>query len=517
MKDGVMLDRRRFLVSSSAVLGGWVSGLLPAIARSEGAERPRNVLFICVDDLRPQLPCYGKDFMVTPNLDRLAGRGVVFNNHFAQVPTCGASRCCLLTGMRPHRPGALNNDAFEGLPRTDVGEAISMPQLFRENGYKTVSVGKVSHAPDGRRAGKPTSRFGPDGKMLVSGPNDGEPELALAWDKVYGPTAAWGDSWSAFFGYAGGKTRSYGEKKSPPVEAADVPDTGYPDGLIAEAAIGELRGLKDGPFFLSVGFYKPHLPFCAPKKYWDLYDRDAIPLAEHRDPPKGVDKGLSLHRNGEVTGNYASLKDPREATEEEARRLRHGYFAAVSYVDAQIGKVLDELDRLGLRDNTIVVVWGDHGWHLGDLHVWGKHTTFEFSLRSTLIVDTPELPARGVHADGLVETIDLYPTLAAACGLTAPQGLGGVSLLPVLEDSGHPGKDGAFGYWRKGSNRAVTLRTARYRLVEWMDKGGKTLQVELYDHKNDPDETKNVASAHPEVLRELLPRLHAETPRLLGN
>ncbi len=496
---------------------GLAAAALGAAGAHGAVKRRPNVLFLCVDDFRPQLPCYGKDFMVTPNLDRLAARSVAFNRHYVQVPTCGASRCSLLTGHRPRSDVALSNGAFEGLPRADDGQPIAMPHLFQQQGYTTVSVGKVTHSPDGRRHGKPTGKLDRDGKMTFSGPDDSAPELACGWDRVYGPTGAWGDAWSAFFAYAGGKTRSYGSVKSPAIEAADVADTGYPDGLTAEAAIGELQRLRDSPFFLAVGFYKPHLPFCAPKRYWDLYDRDAIPLAPHPEAPQGVDATLSLHRNGELTGRYDALNNPGEATDDEARRLRHGYFASVSYVDAQIGKVLDELEHLGLRDNTIVVVWGDHGWHLGDLHVWGKHTTFEFSLRSTLLVHVPGKAAQGARADGLVESLDLYPTLVECCGLDAPEGLDGVSLVPLLDEPATPGKDGAFGYWRRGRHRAKTLRTPRYRIVEWVDTRGKVVQVELYDHHKDPDETTNVARENPEQVEELLKQLHAEAPRLLGS
>ena len=504
------MTRRSFLKGTGV---GALAAALPAGANAAGtgAAKP-NVLFICVDDLRPQLPCYGKDFMVTPNLDRLAARSAVFENHFVQVPTCGASRCSLLTGHRPHTPERLSNTAFQSLPRTDPGHPIAMPHFFQQHGYKTASIGKVTHTPTGRRYGKPARKV--NGETILSGPDDHEPELALGWDQVGGPTGEWGNPWSAFFAYAGGKTRSYIAEKTPATEAADVPDTGYPDGLIAEEAVKQLRQLKDEPFFLSVGFYKPHLPFCAPKKYWDLYEREAIPLPAHPQAPENVDPKLSLHRNGELTGRYAALGDPIEATEAETRLLRHGYFACVSYVDAQIGKVLDELEQLGLSDNTIVVVWGDHGWHLGDLHVWGKHTTFEFSLRSTLVVRVPGKAANGSRVGGLVESLDLYPTLAAACGLEAPGDLHGTSLLPMLDNPKHPGKDGAFGYWRRGSHTARTIRTPRYRLVEWKSARGRTAQLELYDHQSDPDETINIAKKSPETVAHLLEQLHAESPRL---
>ena len=370
------MRRRTFLRAAGLGLAGVA---MAPMGRAAPVKDKPNVLFICVDDLRPELGCYGREQMITPNLDKLASQGVLFNNHFVQVPTCGASRCCLLTGQRPTRPGAVSNAAFEGLPRTDTGRAFSMPRLFRENGYTTVSVGKVSHGGDGRRHGKPSSR---------------------------------------------------------------------------------------------------------------------------------------VDENGEMTGAYAALKTPEEATDEEARKLWHGYFACVSYVDAQVGKVLDELDRLGLRDNMIVVVWGDHGWHLGDLHVWGKHTTFEFSLRSTLIVHAPGMSANGSRTDGLVETLDLYPTLADLCGLDAPIGLDGASLIPMLHNTRHLGKDGAFGYWRRHGCKAKTLRTSRYRIVRWTNAKGKVVQTELYDHQADPVETTNIAKDRPEAVTRLLAQLDAESPRL---
>ncbi len=508
------MDRRAFLQSVGVGVLASTGPLTPWAATAAG--RP-NVLFVCVDDLRPQLSCYGKDFMVTPNVDRFAGRGVVFTNHFVQVPTCGASRCCLLTGQRPRTRSALGNEAFQDLPREDPGRPISIPHWFRMNGYRTTSFGKVSHSPNGRRYAKPAGRYDKDGNMIYSGPDDHEPELASSWDAVGGPTGEWGDPWSAFFGYAGGKTRRYREPKSPATQAADVPDVGYPDGLIAEAAVKRLEaaGQQRNPFFMAVGFYKPHLPFCAPKRYWDLYNREAIPLPDHPDPPKNVDLSLSLHRNGELTGRYDALSDPSEATEAETRRLRHGYFACVSYIDAQIGKVLEALDRSGKRDDTIVVIWGDHGWHLGDLYVWGKHTTFDFSLRSALLVDAPGLQHRGAGAAGLVETVDLYPTLSALAGLDIPEDLSGTDVSGVLESPASMGKDAAFGYWRRGSTLAKTVRTERYRLVEWTKPGHGVVQTELYDHSADPDETVNVAESRPGVVARLRKRLETESPELV--
>lgn len=511
MSKDTELSRRSFLKRTGA--GALAASALGAGQASSGATRP-NVLFICVDDLRPQLNCYGHNFMHTPVLDQFANDGLVFNRHYVQVPTCGASRCSMLTSHRPDNRALLGNGAFRTLPRTDVGPPISLPHHFRDNGYTTVSVGKVTHLPNGRRYPKPAGRFDDDGNMIYSGPDDREPELAMSWDRVYGPIGEWGDPWSAFFAYAGGETRSYRDPKSPATEAADVDDTGYPDGITAQMAVDELHKLKDEPFFLSVGFYKPHLPFCAPKKYWDLYDRETIPLAEHRAPPANVDPKLSLHRNGELTGRYDALDDPAEATPEEARRLRHGYFACTSYIDAQIGKVLDTLDELGLRDNTIVVVWGDHGWHLGDLHVWGKHTTFEFSLQSALLMRGPGVPQRQT-TDAIVESLDLYPTLADACGLEVPEDLHGASMTPLFNDPLRKIKDSARGYWKRGSHQAETMRTDRYRLTVWRDGKGDVVQTELYDHDVDREESVNLAPERPEVVARLMTQIRS-LPQLVS-
>jgi arylsulfatase A-like enzyme len=469
----------------------------------ETAARP-NVLLICIDDLRPQLGCYGEDYMHTPNLDRFAESAAVFDRHYVAVPTCGPSRACLLTGQHPQNDDWYENRVFESLPRGEDWQAHSLPGAFRAAGYTTVGIGKVSHNPSSRRYPKPTGKYDKGGNMTYAGPDDHEPELAHAWDRVGVPTGAWEDPWGAFFGYEGGATRSYKLPKSPPVEAADVPDTGYPDGLIAEEAVRELLELKDAPFFLAVGFYKPHLPFCAPKKYWDHYDRDKLPLAPYPGIPANIDERLSLHPNGELTGRYDALADRHEATEAEARRLRHGYFAAVSYVDAQVGKVLNELDRLGLSDNTIVVVWGDHGWHLGDSHVWGKHTAFEWSLRSALLMRVPGAAAAGKHINGIVESVDLFPTLIDYCGVETPAALAGRSLRSLMDDPTAPGKDAAWGFWDRGKHKALSMRTDRYRITRWTDPDGTTAQVDLYDHENDPHETRNIAGEEAALVEELL-------------
>lgn len=459
-------------------------------------EAPRlNVLFIAVDDLRPQLSCYGHPEMVTPSLDRLASEGRRFAHHYAQVPTCGASRCALLTGHYPATAEAYDNGAFQSLPSDEADRPVSLPQLFHQNGYTTVSIGKISHSPNGALA-------------------DGAPELPQSWDEVSAPHGQWKDSWAAFFAYAGGKTRVV--KETPVSERAELSDDGYPDGLIADAAIAKLGELKakDEPFFLAVGFYKPHLPFCAPAKYWDLYDPDRLPTPSNPFPPKHVDPEISLHNSGEMRGQYTGFSKPGEVTEAEGRRLRHAYAACVSYADAQIGRVLDELDRLSLKENTIVVVWGDHGWHLGEQGIWGKHTLHEVAMRTPLIVRIPNMQSPGQRADGLVESVDIYPTLVELCGLKPLGPLDGKSFAPTLTDPSAPGKPAVFGFWKRG--RAHSIRTPRYRFVEWIDRPAhaQKVQTELYDLEQDPNETDNVAARHPRLVEELSAKLNATVPIL---
>ena len=477
-----------------------VLSILLTACGSEPA-KPPNVLFIAVDDLRPQLGAYGETQMVTPNFDRFASQSRLFQRHYTQVPTCGASRYALLTGNRPTSRAHTSNEALhELLPKTEQETPESFAHMFRRGGYKTVSIGKISHYVDGRI-------------YSYEGEGEGEFEMPFSWDRRLMPYEKWGTAWNSFFGYADGTNRNTERGAYPPFEKADVPDTAYPDGLIAEEAIGQLRELKDEPFLLAVGFFKPHLPFTAPSKYWDLYDRDSIDLSPNPDAPTAINPD-SLHRSGEMFGNYKHDEEGSLGTrvsDEHAKLLRHAYYASVSFVDAQVGKVLDELERLGLADNTIVVVWGDHGWHLGDHTIWGKHSTFERSLRSVLMMRTPGINFPGVPAQGLVETLDIYPTLADYAGLPAPVELTGTSLRPMIDDPGHAGKDAAFGYWRG----RMTMRTERYRIVKFSDPGDGP-EYELFDHQTDPYETVNVAADHADVIASLRSKLGLQRPAMLA-
>jgi arylsulfatase A-like enzyme len=450
-----------------------------------------NILFIAIDDLRPELGCYGNGYIKSPNIDNLAIAGTVFTNHFVSVPTCGASRYSLLTGKLPRSRGDLSNEAIRnnlgGKPEPDIPE--SFIHHLRRNGYYTVGIGKISHYVDGLLYGY-TDTTGTEYEM----PN--------SWDEMLLDAGKWGTGWNAFFGYADGENRQSMNNQVKPYEMADVEDDGYPDGLISNQALKKLAELKTRkePFFLAVGFFKPHLPFNAPKKYWDMYDEASIPVSPNPNIPENV-YPESLHNSGEFNSyrlgdEVVSLDGP--VSEAYARKLRHAYFACVSYIDAQVGKLLDELEKQGLAENTIVVIWGDHGWHLGDHLVWGKHTIFDRALKSAFIVSVPGV-TKGKAVHEIVSTVDIYPTLVELSRLEMPHQTDGKSLVPLLKGDLFNWENASYGYFRNG----ISLRTERYRLTRYFRKAEPT--IELYDHQSDPNETKNIAAEHPEIIESLMP------------
>lgn len=419
-----------------------------------------NVLFLAVDDLRPELGCYGHPRVQSPNLDRLAREGILFERSYCQVPVCGASRASLLTGLRPTRSRFLDYDTWA---EKDAPNTPTLPEHFKHHGYRTLSLGKVfHHLTDASRSwSEPAWRPRPQGSRgnwrdYVSAENIAEAEAN------------------------GGK--------GPPFEQADVGDEAYQDGRIAERAIAELRRLKQvpQPFFLAVGFLKPHLPFNAPSRYWAWYPPESIQLPSNYLPPENVPLA-ALHNWGELRG-YAQVPAQGPLPDALARTLIRGYYASVSYTDALIGKVLKVLDQLGLRDNTIVILWGDHGWNLGDHSLWCKHCNFESALRAPLLLSAPGLP-QNQRTEALTEFVDIYPTLCELAGLPLPSHLQGASLLPLLRDPKAGGKSAVFSRWQKGDS----VRTDRYRYTEWTDDGGRRSARMLYDHLEDPKETRNLA------------------------
>ena len=483
-------------MKSACVLVTLIVGLSCQSRLSVFAAAPqRNVLFICVDDLKPLLGCYGDQRIKSPNIDRLAKRGVRFTAAYCNQAVCAPSRNSLLTGVRPTTLGIydLGTNFRVALP-----DAITLPQYFAGHGYTAEGLGKIFHVGHGNHedpASWTTPPFG--GKSIAYLLPQDHSQTGLTREEAL--FANQGDVANLPRGAA--------------YEAADVEDNAYPDGQIADEALRRLHAASDrkSPFFLAVGFLKPHLPFCAPKKYWDLYQRDSFKVPALRTPPEGAPP-YAPSTWGELR-QYSDIPQTGPLTDEQARAMIHGYHAAVSYIDAQLGRVLDELDRLKLSNETIIVLWGDHGWHLGDHGMWCKHTNYEEATHIPLIIVAPGIAKAGSQSGAMVETIDLYPTVCELAGLSAPrvpQSLEGKSLVPVLKKPSTSNKPAVFHVYprnRKGDGAILgrAVRTDRYRLVEWKKPGASpnTAEFELYDYQKDPQETKNLAAMEPAIVRKL--------------
>ena len=451
---------------------------------ASAADRP-NVLLLCIDDLRPELACFGKSYIQSPNIDQLAKSGRAFHRHYVQSPTCGASRYTLLTGHY----GPAGNDALFARARRFAGDAVdpSMPEWFRGLGYTTVSVGKVSHHPGGRGGADW------DDPSLIEMPN--------AWDRHLHPSGPWQHPRGAMHGLAHGEIRTDASSMDL-FQSAEGDDSIYPDGWTTDESLRQLDELaadKDRPFFLAVGIIRPHLPFGAPAKYMSAYRGIKLPPIEHPHKPVGV---TTWHGSGEFMKYNRWGKNPN-SDREFADEVRRHYAACVTYADAQVGRILDRLTSLGLDRETIVVLWGDHGWHLGEHAIWGKHALFEESLRSPLIVRYPGIAQPGVKTMAVVETLDVFPTLCDLAGLRMPEFVDGKSLRPMLQDPSAVGHD-AIAYTPK----ADTIRTDRYRLIRHPNGA-----IELYDHDAAETETRNLASDRPAVVKELIEKLQSRHPQ----
>ncbi len=475
---------------TSVVLAG--AGNAPA--RKPAAGQFPNVLFIAIDDLRPELGAFGVSYAPTPNLDRLVRQGVAFTQHFVQVPTCGASRYALLTGRSPARSGVTrsNTACYQGrsaLSAEQLPGAQTMPELFRRNGYHTVLIGKISHTPDGR-------------VFAYNGKGNGRHELPHAWDELATPFGAWKRGWGTFFAYRGGRHREDGQGHRDLMEFTAENDVDLPDGLMAQAAIEKLEQMKKAkrPFFMGLGFFKPHLPFVATRRDWEAMSRVDVPPPRH---PRRV-KSPNWHGSGEFYKYDMPFKKTRPLAPADSLRARRAYLACVRYTDRQVGKVLAALDRLGLADETIVVVWGDHGWYLGEVALWGKHTVFERALRSPLIIRAPGRIARpGRSSKAVVETLDIYPTLVEMCRLRVRRTqfpLDGTSLGPILSGQSESVRTAAVSYW----GPALSVRTPTHRLITRKSAGGEPKKTELYDLRDGPDPVTDVVASQPEVARTLL-------------
>ncbi|OAM89699.1 sulfatase [Termitidicoccus mucosus] len=457
------------------------------------APRP-NVLFITCDDLRLNIGCFGDSVAITPNIDRLAARGTLFGRAYTQQAVCNPSRQSVLSGRRPDsiRVWDLHAEFRETAP-----DVVPLPEHFKLNGYRTQAIGKIYH----------------DGKRDAASWN--EPELHISMPKRED--------------YRLEENRKpHKSSKAAATEFVDAPESEYPDGRVADAAVDSLkkfaaRGSDSSPFFLAVGFRKPHAPFTAPKHYWDLYDPAKIPPVEQPAPPR-LAPDIALHDSVELRG-YSDMPKVGPLTPAQIVRLRHGYYASTSFTDAQIGRVLDALDRTGLAQNTIIVLWSDHGYHLGEHGLWCKTTCYESDTRVPFIIATPDGRPRGVRTDALVELLDIYPTLVELCGLPPREKLEGRSLVPNLGNPAAPGREGACSQFprpwpmRKDAVPGVmgyAVRTTTHRYVEWRKFG--TLDVvarELYAYKGDQlFETENLAS-RPEnaaLIRRMAAMLSQKIP-----
>ncbi|MBK1879762.1 sulfatase [Pelagicoccus mobilis] len=484
------------MIKNKVTLRALASGLmLWAASHGFASERP-NVMLILVDDLKPTLGAYGDEHAISPNIDRLANMGMRFDLAYCNQSVCMASRYNLLLGSRSTSTGFYR---FGTQFREVYPDAVTLPQHFMNNGYHVESMGKVFHIGHGNTNDEASWSIPHHKEKVIEYVVPESTNRQLTREEV-------------FF------QNSRMHFKLPPMkdiprgalgEAPDVLDEAYADGRVATHAINRLRTLKknpDQPFFMAVGFARPHLPFSAPKKYWDMYDAAKLPMPEFEKAPKGT-PAFAVKGRGEIS-NFKPFPETGPISDDLKRYVIHGYYASMSYVDAQIGRVIDELKRLKMEDNTIIVLWGDHGWHLGDHGSWTKHSNFEQANRIPYLIVAPGVAKPGSSTTQLAETVDIYPTLAELAGLPAPkvpQPIDGVSMVPVLKDSKERIRDHAYhSFAKRGNLVGQAIRTDRYRMVRWVDLNEKESPIyELYDYEKDPLETVNLAESQPEVLATL--------------
>ncbi len=463
------------------------------------ADARPNVLMILVDDLKPILGCYGDPIAKTPNLDALAARGIRFDLAYCNQAVCAPSRFTLMLGSHSTSTGLYG---LGSKLRTVFPDAVTLPQHFGKHGYRTESLGKIFHIGHG---------------------NDGDP-ASFSVPHLKDKVIEYLDPQSTDGGQLTREEALFTNQKLTEIrslprgaayESPVAEDIDYADGRVAEQTMFRLRAAKatldkdQTPFFIAAGFVRPHLPFCAPKKYWDLYEPSSLPMPNTTSFPIDA-PDVALKRGGEITA-YKPIPEDGKIDTDLTRKLIHGYYASASFVDAQIGKVVDELDRLRLADNTIIVLWGDHGFHLGDLGIWTKHTNYEQANRIPILLSAPGVTKPNSSTRQLTESVDIFPTLAQLAGLpapTGPQSIDGISLVPVLKNPEARVRDHAYhAYPKEKLGRAI--RTERYRFVEWKTIGGPTNKAvyELYDYETDPNETRNHAAQQPEIVDELKKKL----------
>ena len=454
-----------------------------------------NVLLICVDDLKPLLGCYGDPLAKTPSIDRLASSGMLFRNAYCNQAVCSPSRNSLLTGFRPQTLGIYDLGTHFRKSRQDC---ITLPQLFKNAGYRAEGMGKIFHVGHGNVNDKLSWSL-PHWNAKVVG-------YALPENKAsQGLTRE-----EALFENDNSKPIK-SLPKGAAMERADVDDQVYADGKLAERVLERLKYASEHPderFFMAVGFVKPHLPFCAPSRYWDMHDPAKFELAEIQTAPTGA-PDYAPTKWGELR-QYRGMPETGAVEEKLQLELIHGYYAATSYMDAQVGKVLDALETNGLSENTIVVLWGDHGWHLGDHGMWCKHSNYEQAARIPLIVRVPGKESG--EAQGMIETVDIYPTLAELAGITIKEELDGRSFVKAIDEPSTVLRDHVIHVFPRGQILGRAIRTDRYRLVEWKKMGADESKAEweLYDYQEDPLEKRNLfGEAEQEIVAGLKQKLQS--------
>ncbi|TNJ42394.1 sulfatase [Tamlana fucoidanivorans] len=524
-----------------------LSGCKSKQEQTEVVSKKPNILFIAIDDLRPEIGAYGSEIAITPNLDALASDGLKFNRAYCQEAICSPSRASLMTGARPETINVIENFTYFREANPDI---VTLSQHFIQNGYEAVHTGKIFHKPAFADLDVSWSRTPAEDKMTVEMSKTPGGFALKENQEMFRKNQA-----DMIAKYGPNAPRN-GLGKGPAYEKADVPDTFYEDGYNAALAIATLKDMleknPDKPFFLGMGMKKPHLDWLAPKKYWDLYNPENITLADQTSGPENG-AAMGLHPSFELRARYGiPKKGPID--DDMARTLKHAYLACVSYVDAQIGKMINALDEAGVRDNTIIMVWSDHGWHLGDMGIWGKATNYEIATRVPLMIWTPDMPkgSRGKTSEALVELVDMYPTLCELAGLELPSHLEGQSFMPLLDNPEKKWKKAVFSQFPNPALRewaanplsqgmretyfgplieeveakikkqqgdkwnrdlfekrlmGYGMRTDKYRAVIWKDyinPEKEPVFVELFDHENDPKETKNIAEDYPDVVKELI-------------
>ncbi len=455
-------------------------------------ERP-NILFIAVDDLRTELGCYGNKQIISPNIDKLAAEGLVFNRAYCQQAICMASRASLMSGIRPNHHQIYNCESLE----EDAPGILTLNQQLENNGYQIWASGKIYHHGIDRE-----KQFGTNYKKVKTDQvgrgylSEEAIQIVSEYNKIFEEQVG---------GASGGR--------GPAFESPDVPDNAYSDGLMTDLAINDMVELKKNgqPFFMAIGYHKPHLPFNAPKKYWDLYDQNQIEMADNPFMPEDVSRFFE-YNFGELR-NYAGIPKGNEILNDTLKRtLKHGYYACVSYIDAQIGRLITGLKENGLDENTIIILWGDHGWKLGEHGMWCKHTQFELDNHVPLIIKVPGQKSAGQKSDALVEFVDIYPSLSELAGLDLPEHLEGTSFVPLIVNPSKKWKEGAFSYWPLGRTNPENLimgyavQTDRYRYTEWIKEStGEFLACDLFDHEEDPKENRNISNLteNKELLNKL--------------